>query len=114
MNTITFDTEKAKQVETAVCSEFGNSVSEIVGFGDTVFKKVVVFVLHKHLGYDKRMIGHKYQMTYLFVPTVVDEVGRMIKMVSGFESKINAVLKRIENEKTLEHTRNRSIETALS
>lgn len=114
MNTITFDTKKAKQVEKAVCSEFGTTLSEIVSFRDSLAKKVVVFILFKNLGYDKRMIGHKYQMTYLYVPTVVEEMEALLKTVPGFELKINSVLKIVKDEKVLDQSRTRSLETALS
>lgn len=114
MNPTTFDTEKAKQVETAVCSEFGTTLSEVVSFRDSLAKKVVVFVLTTRLGYDKRILGHKYQMSYLYVPTVISEIEYMVKVVPGFELKINAVLKSIENEKILDTARNRNFATALS
>jgi hypothetical protein len=114
MNASTFDTEKAKLVETAVCSEFGTTLSEIVSFKDSLAKKVVVFVLFKILGYDKRILGHKYQMTYLYVPTVVLEMESMMKMVPGFELKINSVLKSVEYEKNLDGSRNRNFATAVS
>lgn len=114
MNTITFDPEKAKRVESAVCSEFGTTLSEVVSFRDSLAKKVVVFVLTKKYGYDKRVLGYKYQMTYLYVPTVISELEFMIKMVPAFELKINAVLKRIEDEKILETAGNRNFATALS
>lgn len=114
MNTITFDTEKAKQVETAVCSEFGTTLSEIVSFRDSLAKKVVVFILSKLYGYDKRILGHKYQMTYLYVPTVIFEINRMMQVVPGLELKINAVLKIVENEKDLDLSRNRNLETVIS
>lgn len=114
MNTTTFDTEKAKQVETAVCSEFGTTLSEIVSFRDSLAKKVVVFILTTRFSCDKRILGHKYQISYLYVPTVVSELEYMAKVVPGFEMKINAVLKSIENEKILDNARNRDFATALS
>jgi hypothetical protein len=114
MNTTTFDTEKAKRVESVVCSEFGTTLSEIVSFRDSLVKKVVVFVLLKQYGYDKRILGHKYQMTYLYVPTVIFEIERMLIVVPGFELKMNAVLKRIEDEKVLDISGNRHFATALS
>jgi len=114
MNTTTFDTEKAKQVETAVCREFGSSIAEVLGYGDTMAKKVVVFVLFNYLGYDKRVIGHKYQMTYLYVPTVVSEIEFLIKTLSSFETKINEVLKNCIHEKNLDTARDRDLATALS
>ena len=114
MNPTTFDTEKAKQVETAVCGEFGTVLSDVVSFRDSLAKKVVVFILTKQFGYDKRIIGHKYQMTYLYVPTVVLEMEQMLKIVPGFGLKINAVLKMIENEKILDYAGNRNFAAALS
>lgn len=114
MNTTTFDTEKAKRVESAVCSEFGTMISEIVSFRDSLAKKVVVFILTKQFGYDKRILGHKYQMTYLYVPTVVFEMEQMLKVVPGFGLKINAVLKIIKNEKILDYAGNRNFAAALS
>jgi hypothetical protein len=114
MNTTAFDTEKAKCVESAVCSEFGTTLSEIVSFRDSLAKKVVVFVLTKRFGYDKRILGHKYQMTYLYVPTVIFEINRMMQVVPGLELKINKVLKIIENEKDLDLSRNRNLETVIS
>lgn len=114
MNTITFDTEKAKRVESAVCSELGCTIHEIVSFRDSIYKKVVVFLLSKLYGYDKRILGVKYQMTYLYIPTAIDEIEFQIKIKCGFERQINAIIKQIDNEKTLEHARNRSFETALS
>lgn len=114
MSTIPFDTEKAKRIELAVCSEFGNSLSEIVSFRDTIFKKAVVFILSKYFDCDKRILGHKYQMTYLYVPTVVNEVEFLIKTVPSFDSKINAVLNRIRNEKKLDTAGIRNFAAALS
>ena len=114
MNTITFDTEKAKRVESLVCCEFGCAVSEIVSFRDSIFKKVVVFLLSKHCGYDKRMIGYKYQITYLYVPTVVSELETMMKSIPLFETKINSILKQIDNEKILDPKRIRHYFEAVS
>lgn len=114
MKPTTFDTEKAKRVESAVCCEFGCAVHEIVGFRDSIFKKVVVFLLSELYGYDKRVLGLKYQITYLYVPTVIAEIEFTMKMVDGFEKKINTILNQFENEKILDHSRNRNLETALS
>lgn len=97
MKATTFDTEKANRIENAVCSEFGFSVSEVVSFRDAIAKKVVVFLLVKYLGLDKRMVGKMYQMSYLYVPTVVAEMEQMEKVVLGFENKINGVLKLIQD-----------------
>ena len=94
MNTITFDTEKAKLVEAAVCCEFGNSVSEIVSIKDTLVKKVVVFILSNGFGFGNRVIGHKYQMTYLFVPTVVNQIQALCGD-EAFSNRMNRIYKNI-------------------
>jgi hypothetical protein len=98
MNTITFDVEKAKIIEDAVCLEFGCSISEIVGFKNTFFKKVVVFLLVKVHGYNKRNIGLKYQITYLYVPTVVEELEWQFRNVLVFKNAINNVCKNLGYE----------------
>ena len=114
MNTIPFDTEKAKLVERAVCREFGCGIADIVSMSDTMTKKVVVFLLSKRYGYDKRIIGHKYQMTYLYVPTVVAELEHMIKVVPGFELKMNAIIQQLDDEKILDYAGSRNFAPALS
>jgi hypothetical protein len=114
MNTISFDTEKAKLVERTVCREFGTTLSDIVSFRDSLAKKVVVFLLTKQYGYDKRILGHKYQMTYLYVPTVVAELEHLMKVVPGFEGKINAILKQLDDEKILDLAGSRNFAPALS
>jgi hypothetical protein len=96
--TITFDKEKAVELEQAVCSVFGCEVSDLLGYPDTIFKKVVVYVLHRFLDYDSRSIGRAYQMTYLYVPTVVDEMEFQMLVVGGFRDKIVEVCKKIGYE----------------
>lgn len=95
MKTITFDIEIANAVEHAVCEVFDCRVSEIVSLKDTLVKKVVVFILLEYCGYDKRVSGHYYQMSYLYVPTVVAEVKYLIKTVPAFETKIKNVYEKI-------------------
>lgn len=95
MKTITFDTENAKIVEQAISSEFGCRVSEIVSLRDSLVKKVIVFLLSKTKNYDARSLGHKYQMSYLYVPTVIAEMEYLVKTVPDFEMKINNVYERI-------------------
>jgi hypothetical protein len=102
MKSITFDTEKANRIENAVCSEFGFSISEIVSYRDAMAKKVVVFLLVKYFGWDKRMIGRKYQMSYLYVPTVVLEMEQMEKVVAVFKVKICLILNQFNNEEILD------------
>lgn len=97
MQATTFDNEIAITVENAVCKAFECRVCDIIGITDTVVKKVVVFVLSTSYGYDKRMLAKKYQMSYLYVPTVIVETEYLIKTVSGFENKMNDTLKIISN-----------------
>lgn len=99
MNTITFDTEKAKQIEAAVCCEFGTGISDIVSIRDTMAKKVVVFILSQHFKFGNRIIGHKYQMTYLFIPMVILEIENLIKLVPGVGIKIDTILKKYSMRK---------------
>jgi hypothetical protein len=99
--TTTFDKEKATEIEAAICDAFGCSVSDLIGYHDTTFKKVVVYVLHRFLDYDARSIGRAYQMTYLYVPAVVDEIEFQMLVVSGFRGKIIEVLKNIGYEANL-------------
>ncbi|WP_139261584.1 hypothetical protein [Flavobacterium johnsoniae] len=96
METTTFDNEKAEAVEKAVCEIFGCTIYDIVCFGNTLFKKVVVFLLTKLYSFNKRNIGLKYQITYLYVPTVVDEVEYMIKVVPGFNDKIENIYEKMD------------------
>lgn len=102
MKTTTFDTEKANRIENAVCSEFGFSISDIVSFRDAMAKKVVVFLLVKYLGLDNRMVGKMYQMSYLYVPTVIAEMEQMEKVVAVFKVKIVLIINQLKNEKVLD------------
>jgi len=99
--TTTFHKEKATEIENAICAVFGCSVSDLLSYHDTIFKKVAVYVLHRFLDYDARSIGRAYQMTYLYVPTVVDEIEFQMLVVGGFRSKIIEVLKIIGYEANL-------------
>jgi len=100
METITFDTEYTKKLEFAISVEFSCKISEIVSLRDSLVKKVIVFLLSKTKNYDARTLGHKYQISYLYVPTVIAEMEYMIKTVPGFEMKINAVLKTLDYAST--------------
>lgn len=102
MKTTTFDTEKANSIENAVCREFGFSISEIVSYRDTMAKKVVVFLLVKYFEFNKRVIGRKYQMSYLYVPTVIAEMEQMRKVVAVFKEKIDIIINQLKNEKILD------------
>jgi hypothetical protein len=95
MKTATFDENLAIKVEDAVCAEFGFNKWDVVGFPDAYPKKVVVFVLFRFLGFEDRKIGKAYQMTYLYVPTVVAHIGSQYECDSDFRFKIYCVLKSI-------------------
>ena len=95
METIIFDTEYAKKLETAICVEFSCKISEIVSLRDSLVKKVIVFILTKTKKYNARVLGHYYQISYLYVPTVVAEMEYLIKTVPGFETKIKNVYEKL-------------------
>lgn len=97
-NTITFNEDKAKLVDAAVMFEFGAKYSDICGIADTMEKKVVVFILNKLLGFDKRNIGRAYQMTYLYVPTVVEQIEYQYIVDVSLREKVINVCKRIGYE----------------
>lgn len=96
--TTTFNQEKANEVENAVCEYFGCNTSDIATYSDTLFKKVVVYVLYRFFDYHQRSIGAAYQMTYLYVPTVADEIEFQMLVVKGFREKIVGILKSVGYE----------------
>jgi len=102
MQTTTFDNEIAIVVETATCKAFDCKVGNIVCYADTLVKKVVVFVLLKSYGYDKRILGKKYQMSYLYVPTVVAEIIAKIDREPDFRNKVMSIVKSIEYAEILD------------
>ena len=101
-NTTTFNDDNAKAVENAVMLEFGAKYSELISITDTTSKKVVVFILNRLFGYDKRIIGRIYQMTYLYVPTVVEQVEYQYLVDISFREKIINICKIIGYEYKLE------------
>lgn len=102
METISFDIRKAKIIEDAVCEEFGCSIAEILCFKNTFFKKVVVYLLVKVHGYNKRNIGLHYLITYLYVPTVVEELEWKYRNVVVFKKSISNLCKKIGYESDLD------------
>lgn len=113
MKTTTFDLMKMQAVELAVCKEFECEILDLVSVTDTFQKKVVVFLLIRQ-GFDKRIVGHKYQMTYLYVPTVVQQTEYMMKVVPAFKEKIERILKSLDYEKIMDHSRSGNFAAALS
>ena len=95
MKTITFDNEKATTVEIAVSEVFECRRSEILGMKDTLVKKVVVYILFKTENYNSRILSANYQISHLYVPTVINELEYMKKVVPGFEMKIKNVYEKI-------------------
>ncbi|MCG9792507.1 hypothetical protein [Flavobacterium algicola] len=97
MKTITFDKEIAEKVAQLVCTEFGCTIGRITSLTDTFEKKVVVFILVKYYGFYFRIVGNVYQMSYLYVPTVVAEIEHMEKVVTIFNVKIKLILKQLNH-----------------
>jgi hypothetical protein len=98
MNTITFDKQKCAEVESAVMLEFDCKYHDLVGFPDTFEKKVVVFLLSKFYDFDKRNLGTAYQMTYLFVPTVVEQLEFQLLTDFRFRARIAIILNSLKYE----------------
>ena len=96
MKTAVYNKEKCSEVENAVIGEFGCSYSEIVNFTDTFSKKTVVFLLAKFYDFDKYNLGKAYQMTYLYVPTVVEQLEFQFLTDWSFREKIINVLKKLD------------------
>lgn len=98
MNTTTYNIENAKRIENAVCEEFGCGIRDILSFKDTFFKKVVVFLLVKIHDYRSRDIAVNYQMSYLYVPTVVAEMERDFSKIEFLKIRIEKLYKKLGYE----------------
>ncbi len=98
-NSTTFDNTVATAVENAVMEVYGSKRHEIYQFIDSEAKKVVVFILFHHFGYDKFSIGRNYQMTYLYVPTVADELEFWYKKDVSLKEKIDLVMSKVQSLK---------------
>ncbi|QGK72823.1 hypothetical protein [Flavobacterium sp. SLB02] len=98
MKTIAFDAEYANKLELAISSEFGCNRSEILSLRDSFVKKVTVFILFKTKDYDTRVLGANYQISWLYIPTVIKEIEYMLKVVPGFEIKIKNVYQLISEK----------------
>lgn len=97
MEAITFDTEHAKKLELAISFEFGCKHSEIVSLRDSFVKKVTVFILSKTKNYNTRILSANYQISHLYIPTVISEIEYLIKIIPAFELKIKNIYERLEN-----------------
>jgi len=103
-STAMFEKETASKVEQTVCEVFECIRPDIIGFGDTVPKKVVVFILSKFYGFDKRLIGNEYKITYLFVPTVVEKIELQMLRNEVFRAKILAVCRAVNYSNNLKNS----------
>jgi hypothetical protein len=54
----------------------------------TRWKKSGCFLLTKLFGYNWRIIGRKYQITYLYVPTVVEQLTYQYKVDLNFQKSL--------------------------
>lgn len=90
-----YDENQAKSVERAVIGEFGCTISEIACVADTVYKKIVVYVLYAILGFEKRNVGHAYSITWLFVPTVAEAIESAMLGDENLRMRIFNVLDKI-------------------
>jgi hypothetical protein len=95
MKTINFDTEHAKKLELAISVEFSCRTSEIVSLRDALVKKVIVFILSKTKDYNPHVLAANYQISYLYIPTIIAEIEYLIRTVPAFENKIKTVCKNL-------------------
>ena len=99
-NYISKDNEKkyddiAVQVVEAVCKVYGCQFGHIVNITDTIFKKIVVYILVKNYNVDVKYITKSFKISPLFVPTVVDYIAQRIEKTVFFKMYFNDILKRI-------------------
>lgn len=99
MKTIAFDATIATNVENAVMEFFGCERHDIVKYRDSEVKKVVVFILLHHFGFNKRIIGWNYRITHWYVPTAALEIKIQCDMDESFKAKVDAVLNSVESLK---------------
>ena len=102
METITFDSELATALEAAICEVFECTMYDIVGMRYTLAKKVIVFILSDSYGYTNRIIGRKYQLSHLYVPTVVREIEYQCKVDLVFRSKVIMIKKSMAYEAVMD------------
>lgn len=98
INATTFNEATAKSVETAVMQEFDCKYSEVIGLADTVYKKVVVFVLSKLYSFNQRQLCRAYSMNFLYVPTVVSEIEDRFMLDVEMRERICRICKSIGYE----------------
>ena len=99
MKLTTFDITVATEVENAVIEVYNCRISDIHQFIDSEVKKVVVFVLCYHFGFNRRMVGWNYKITHWYVPTVCEEVKVMYERDAVVKNKIDLVLSKVQSLK---------------
>ncbi len=97
MKPTAFDNAVATEVENAVMAVYGCERHDIIQFKDSDVKKVVVFILYHHMGYNKRFIGLNYRITHWYVPTASDEVKVLYERDGVVREKIDRVLSKISS-----------------
>lgn len=85
----------ASDVENAVMAVFECQYNDIHQYKDSDVKKVVVFILCWHFGFNKRMVGWNYRITHWYVPTVCEEMKVLYEHDALFKEKIDKVLSKI-------------------
>jgi hypothetical protein len=92
MKNMLFDAAIATDVENAVITYFGCERHDIVQYRDSEVKKVVVFILLHHFGFNKRIIGWNYRITHWYVPTAAKEVKARCDVDNEFSRNVFGVL----------------------
>jgi len=88
-----YNEDIAKNVEQKVIEVFGCRLYDIVQMKDTFEKKVLVFILKNLYSFDKHNIGKAYSMSYLYVPTVCEEIEQLFLLDPDFRKKMVQVAK---------------------
>jgi len=99
MESTTFDIAVATEVENAVMEVYNCERHDIHQFIDSEVKKVVVFVLCYHFGYNRRLVGWNYKITHWYIPTACEEIKVIYDHDSSFKNKIDLVLNKVQSLK---------------
>lgn len=86
----------------AIQREFSCSLAKIVSFPDTLEKKIAVFILKHFQGYDSKDIGLAYCITWLYVPTVVNQMMDRYSREPIFRERLMRILNELENAEETE------------
>jgi hypothetical protein len=100
MKTTAFDIAVATEVENAVMEVYNCKRNDIHQFIDSDVKKVVVFVLCYHIGYNRRLVGWNYKITHWYIPTACEEVKVIYEHDLDYKNKIDLVLSKVQSLKS--------------